>query len=104
MQVKHSANRAPMDQGALNDVLAARDVYGSRVQASWRAAVASNASVTPETMREAARMGIDVMPGDRMLKKMLERKVGVGVTASCAAARCASFEEGVRQARVYASM
>jgi len=104
VQVKHSANRVPMDQGALNDVLAARDIYGSRVKASWRASVVSNSPVTPETMREATRMGIEVMPGDRLLKKLLERKVGVGATASCAATRCASFEEGVRQARAYASM
>lgn len=103
VQVKHSANRVPMDQGALNDVLAARDIYGSRVKASWRASVASNAPVTPQTMREAARMGIDVMPGDRLLKKMLDRKVGLGATASCAASRCINFEEGVRQARAYAS-
>lgn len=104
VQVKHSAHRVPMDQGALNDVLAARDIYGSRLKASWRAAVASNAPVTPETLREAERMDIEVMPGDRLLRKMLEKKVGLGATAACAAARCASFEEGVRQARAYAGV
>lgn len=104
VQVKHSANRTPMDQGALNDVLAARDIYGSRVRAPWRAHVASNAPVTPETMREATRVGIEVIPGDRLLRKMLERKIGAGAMASCAAARCASFEEGVRQACAYVGM
>lgn len=101
VQIKHVSGRSPIDERALSDVLAARDVYGARLAAPWKATVVSNGSIAPSAIREAGRVGIEVVPGDRLHRRIAEKKIGMGAMAACAAARCANFEEGLRQARAY---
>lgn len=102
IQVKHSASRSPVDPGALNDVLAARDVYGARVSAPWRTVVVSNSAATRDTVQEAARIGVELVSGNLLMRRIVEQRVGIGAASACSAQRCASFEEGIRQAVMHA--
>ena len=61
----------------------------------------SNAPMTPSAVAEAQLSGIELIPGDRLARMFAESKVGHGALAGCAAARCATLDEAIRQARAF---
>jgi hypothetical protein len=99
IQTKHSRERTPIDEGALNDLLGACDIYPQKFNVRWRATLVSNAPMTTETVREAERNGVELVPGDRLARRFSEQHVGLGAMTACAGARCATFDEGIHRAR-----
>jgi hypothetical protein len=99
IQVKHSVSRAPVDERALNDLVAALDVYGNRLRARWRGILISNGPMTAGTVREAMRAGVEILSGEQLVQRLVASGIGYGATAIASAERCASFEEGIHRAR-----
>jgi hypothetical protein len=104
VQAKHSASRIPVDERALNDVIAALDVYGNQLRVRWKAVVASNASMTADTVREAQKAGVELLSGDRLILRLAAQGIGQGAMTACAMDRSASFADGIRRARQVLAM
>jgi hypothetical protein len=101
VQTKHSFSRSPVDERALNDVIAACDVYAHRLNVRWKGVIVSNSPMSAETIREAQHCGVELVPGDKLARFVADAKIGFGATAACAAARCTSFDDGVQQAAAF---
>jgi hypothetical protein len=101
IQAKHSVHRRPVDEAAINDVLAACDVYGHRLKVQWKASVVSNADMTAAAIREASVLGVELLAGDRLVREVTERSINHGSVAAHAAQRCSSFDDGIRKAAVF---
>jgi SNF2 family DNA or RNA helicase len=99
IQAKHSASRIPVDERALNDVIAALDTYGNQLRARWKAVIASNAPMTANTVREAQKAGVELLSGERLVGRLVAQGIGQGAMTECAVDRCASFADGIRRAR-----
>lgn len=99
VQAKHSTVGNPPDEGALNDVIGAADIYGPRLGLGGISLlVVSNAPAAPQTKSAAASHGIELLCGDALVKRMQKAGVGLGAMVACASTRCRNFEEGLKRA------
>ncbi len=100
VQAKHTAVGTALDDAPLNDLLGAADIYRPRLGINnLRLVVASNAPPSPVLKGAAAVHGIELLCGERLVKRMKRERIGLGAMVACAATRCKSFEEGVKRAR-----
>ena len=101
VQAKHSAGRNLADNTGLNDLMGACDIYSSRLGSAipLRAVLVLNTSVQPKIARDAAALGVTVVPGGELSMRLQKNAIGIGAMAACEARRCASFVEGVKRVR-----
>lgn len=101
IQVKHTRLGGSFDQRALLDVQGACDTYSQRLAGRWKAVIVSNGPAQPAVVKEARNLGVALVTGKELIARLRDRKVGGRAMAACAATRCTTFEDGVRQARQY---
>lgn len=99
IQAKHSAGGAPVDERALNDVLAACDLFGNRVGARWKGLVVSNAPPTRAVVAEAELLGIGLLHGHRLAERVAGSMIGWGAIVEAETARSTDLGDAIRRAR-----
>jgi hypothetical protein len=100
VQAKHSKNDGPVDAVSVGDVVGALDVYGNELRRDCRGMVVTNASFAQSALHAAHDHGIELLSGERLVDRLRQAGVSMSHVVEAEMKRCASFAEGVRQARM----